>query len=172
MSETPFERACGLFNLRLLDAMNLLAERKQWSSGAVLCAVAIDVLADTEIRKGKVERNDYVGYLEHTDAFEDYAPYAERVYESLRCGLVHRMQLKSHEHGEFDDEGLPAGEGPIAIGPDDGKPRIWHEYLVIDVPHLMAAFFRAYDKFKENPSGDAQCRFSERMVQILIDETK
>lgn len=64
---------------------------------------------------------------------------------------------------------LISGEGSnpprTRVDPETGE-----EYLVIDVPHLIAALRRAYDEFRASPRGRSQRAFAARMQQTIFDE--
>lgn len=96
--EQQFSDACGLFELGLLNAINVLEENKQWFSAALLCAVAVDVLADATMRHD-AQGEDYIAFIRQNEALREYGAHAERFYAVLRCGLAHRMQLSDIKNG-------------------------------------------------------------------------
>jgi hypothetical protein len=146
--------------------MDLLAREGQWWPIAALCAVAIDVFADSTTPDGDAESDDYIWFIKNDDAFADYAEFAERFYHSFRCGLLHRMVTRDKRDGRDDN-----AEGRVALGDGHDKPRLKGDYLVIDVPHLMAAVQKSFSDFRANGPQPRRQNFTKRMRQRVFDET-
>jgi hypothetical protein len=164
-SIAEFARARSLFTARLLDAMHILVNVGQLFSAAMLCAVAIDVLADARITDGFAGPEDYKALLRSW--LPEYGEHADRFYAVLRCGLLHRLSLEDVATRDNAD----VAEGPIALGSGTSPPRLKGEFWIIDVRHLIGQFDRAYAQFCSNPGGQLQRNFAQRLRQETFYET-
>jgi len=170
--EERFEASWNLLYLRLFKGLDMLVEQQQWWPAAVLCAIAIDIFADTLTDDADADARKYTEFLRDDDALREYGVFADRFYGSLRCGLVHRMIPKDTRlrHDPRTNELVPP-EGPVALADGCDPPRLKGDHLVIDVPHLVKAVHKSFDDFRRAPHGPRKSRFIERMNQVIYDET-